>query len=501
MLRRFVKDLAIYLPSQLLPALTSFISAPILTRLFLPAEYGIYMLAAGLVDLLYQMTSSGFGSGVVRFFPAYKARSALGSFFATLGVSVGAVIAVVCGVGLFALFLLREYLPASLYSLLVISILVFGVQAPFVMLANVVRAQEKSKLYTIVSLLTSYSGLGFGLMLIFAFGFRADGLLWGTFLAFALSLPFLLFATTRGVSVRTTDFRVHDSLQMWRYALPLLIGNMAMWGLRLSDRYLIGFFRPASEVGLYSASYNISGKSMDILVTLFLLSMGPMVMNTWESHGRAATEKLLTMITRVFVIVCLPAAAGLTVLAFPFVALLTAKAYHAGYQIVGYVVFSGFAYGLSQIAGRGLLIGKNTRRYAVNQIVAALVNLGLNLLLIPLYGFLAAGITTLIGYLVLLGLQVWSSQSSLCWCFPWKTLRNATLATTLMSLSTFGVYSLSGTILELHLGYLLSSIALAIPVYFVSLWLLGEANEEERGAVGRFWKRARVQIGLLDARQ
>lgn len=491
-MKTFVRDMVTYLPSKLLPALTGFITAPILTRLFLPAEYGNWALATGVSGFLFALACSGFGAGAIRFFPAYKAKSELGVFFAILSGSVGMVIAAVGMVSFSALFLLRGHLPAALYPLLLISILVFIVEAMFTVLMQVVRAQERSGLYTVFELLARYGGLGLGLVLVVVFGFRVEGLLWGTFLALALALPFLLFLTTRGVSIHPQHFRPQDGLQMWRYAWPLTLGNIAMWGLRLSDRYIISFFRPASEVGLYSVAYNISDKSIDMLVALLLLSMGPMVMNTWESQGREATEKTLAMITRLFLILCLPAAAGLSLLAFPFVALFTAEAYHEGYRIVGYIAFSSFAWGLSRVAGIGILIKKETRQIAINQIVAALANLCLNLVVVPRFGFVAAGITTLIGYIVLFGLQAYTSRLYLTWQFPFRTLQNVVVATACMGLVVWGVYAVAGYRGDLHWGYLFLSIVMAALVYFASLLLLGEANEEERAVVKRLWYRLKL---------
>ncbi len=171
-------------------------------------------------------------------------------------------------------------------------------------------------------------------------------------------------------------------------------------------------------------SYNISAKSIELLVALFLLSVSPLVYSTWESEGREATEKTLTMVTRVYLILCLPAAVGLSVLAFPFVALLTAPDYYEGSRIVGFVAFSSFAWGLSNIAMMGIAIKKQARRLGANQIVAASTHIGLQLLLVPRFGYVAAAISTLIGYTVLLVLQTLASRPHLTWRFPFSTLRN-----------------------------------------------------------------------------
>jgi O-antigen/teichoic acid export membrane protein len=262
-----------------------------------------------------------------------------------------------------------------------------------------------------------------------------------------------------------------------------------MWGLSLSDRYLISIFRAGSEVGLYSVAYNISGKSIDMVVALFMLSMGPTVMNTWEKQGREATESALAMITRLYLILAFPAVIGLTLLAFPLVALLTAKSYHEGYRIVGYIAFSSFAWGLSQIASVGTLIKKQTRRIAFNQIIAAVVNLSLNLVLVPRFGFIAAGVTTLAGYASLLVLQAYASRPYLTWLFPFRTLRNTIIASACMGLTVWRVYALSGNTDGVDVLYLFLSIVVAIPFYVVALWLLGEASEGEKLNIKRFWYR------------
>jgi O-antigen/teichoic acid export membrane protein len=491
---KFVKDLTKYLPSQLLPALTSFISTPILTRLFLPAEYGNYALALGMSDLAYALSSSGFGSGVLRFYPAYKAKSALSTFFVTISVSAGAAITSLSVVGLFILLCLRRYLPVDLYPLLLISIPVFCLQAIFEMASNIVRAQERSGLYTLFQLLARYGSLGLGILLVVVFGLQVKGLLWGNLLALTLAIPFLLRFATKGVIIRSQHLQYADVRQMWNYAWPLALGNVAMWGLRLSDRYILGAFRSGSEVGVYSVAYNLSGKSVDILVALFLLGLGPMVMNVWETQGRMATENALAMITRLYLILCLPAAAGITMLALPFVSLLASDAYRDGHRIVGYVAFSSFVWGLTQIANRALLIRKVTWLLAIHQIIAAVVNVSLNLLLVPAFGFVAAGITTLVGYIVLFGLQAHSSRRYLSWLFPFRTLQNVTIATLFMGLAILGLGFVSVDRVVGHIGYLLLSVAVAVSVYFASLWLLGEASEGERGAVRRLWYRVSARL-------
>jgi O-antigen/teichoic acid export membrane protein len=223
-----------------------------------------------------------------------------------------------------------------------------------------------------------------------------------------------------------------------------------------------------------------------MLVALFLLSMGPMVINTWETLGRKEAEGTVAMITRLFLIICLPATVGLSLLALPFVTLLTGKAYHDGYRIVGYVAFSTFALGLSRIAGWGLLVNGKTRQFAINQTLAAFVNLGLTILLVPIYGYVAAGITTLIGYALLLFLQAYSSRSFMTWQLPRRMLLNVSIATIIMGVIVFGINVINTQGGSAHLALLILSVLVGAFVYIGMLWLIDEINEGEKAVVKRF---------------
>lgn len=489
MVKKFVKDMAIYSPSQFLPALTAFITTPILTRLFPPAEYGYWALASSISAFLVALAVSGFGSAVIRFYPAYKVGLTLNVFFATISGSAGTALSIVATICFLALFLLKGFLPQPIIQLFPLIFLIFITQSIFSIFIAVLRAKGQSGSFTSFQLVTNYAGLGVGLLLVVVWGFRVDGLLWGTFLTLLLSLPLLVFLAVRGVGIHPTFFQLSEARQIWQYAWPLTLGNVAMWGLRVSDLFIIGFFRPERDVGLYSVSYNISAKSIELLVALFLLSVGPFVMSIWETEGREATEKAVTMVTRVYLVLCLPAAVGLSVLAFPFVALLTTPDYYEGSRIVGFVVFSSFAWGLSNIAMLGIAIKKQARRLAANQIIAVAIHIGLQLLFVPRFGYIASAISTLIGYTALFILQAVASRPHLTWRFPLSTLRNVIVASVVMGLVAWGIYAVSGAGSKGSPLFLFLSIIVAVPVYALCLWWLGEVKAEEKQEVLQLWRR------------
>jgi O-antigen/teichoic acid export membrane protein len=483
MLKRFVRDMLKYMPSLFLPALTAFITTPILTRLFPPAEYGNWALALSVSSFLVGLAVSGFGSAVIRYYPAYKTKSTLNVFFPTLVVSAGLAITVVAVVSALIPLLFKKYIPRALYPLLPLVIMIFIAQSIYSVFLSFVRAQGRSGSFTSFQLLMNYGSLGIGLLFVVGFGFRVEGLLWGSLVILVLMLPFLIFRTIKGVDIHPQKFHLSDALQIWQYAWPLTLASVAMWGLRVSDLFIINLFRPARDVGLYSVSYSISAKSIELLVSLSLLSMSPLIYSTWESRGREATEETVTKFTRVYLILCLPAAVGLSVLAFPFVSLLTSPDYHEGSKIVVFVVFSSFVWGLSDYAMLGLALKKQARRLGANVFIASCIHVGLQLLLVPRFGYKASAISTLVGYSVLLTLHILASRPHLTWRFPFNTLSKVMVASAVMALVAWGIYNLSGAGNKSSPLFLFLSIVVAVPIYLAGLWFLGEVKKEEKFAV------------------
>ena len=108
---------------------------------------------------------------------------------------------------------------------------------------------------------------------------------------------------------------------------------------------------------------------------------------------------------------------------------------------------------------------------------AGLVNVGLNLLLVPRYGYMAAAITTLIGYIVLLALMVISSRKYFIWDFPFRSLGRAVLSSAIMGAV---VYPVGNSLTSSPLLNLLAAIPLGLLSYFALLLLLGEVQTNEK---------------------
>jgi len=478
MIRDFVKDLLKYLPAQIAPSLVGMIAIPIITRLFPPADYGNYVLVIATASVLTTIVG-WLGMSIIRFYPACERDGRLPELYGTvikwLLISVITLASIFSGV----IFAARAKLGNQLWYLMLIGTLVFVLSATFQTLQHFLRAKRQVGWYSSFSVWQSVARLGFGIALVVIFGFGIDGLLWGAVLSFAIAIP-LLWKSAIGKIPWKKDSSVELAKEMAKYGFPLVIGNLAAWILSLSDRYILEFFRGAHEVGIYSASYAISEKSILLLASLFMLASGPIGMNIWEKEGEKKSQEFVTKLTRYYLLICLPAVVGLSVLARPVIDVLTTPEYYQGFRIVPLVTLGGFFLGLQQRFQAGLVFHKKTNLIMISIITSGLLNLGLNFLLVPRYGYMAAAVTTVTSYAVLLVAMIIVSRRYFVWEFPLKSLGRIALASAIMGAA---VYPVGNSLTPSPLTNLIIGVLAGVITYFIMLFLLGEIQSNEKQVV------------------
>ena len=474
MIQEFIEDLGKYFPAQVVPAIVGFFSIPIITRLFLPADYGNYVLVLATVSILSAIVG-WLSMSIIRFHPVYERDGKLEDFYGTVIKLLLISVTALSLIFLIILFLSRSYLSDNLYHLMRIGVLVFIMTASLNVLLHFLRAKRQVNWYTAFSVWKSITAIGFGLALVLIFRYGVEGLLWGSVLSIAVALPLIWRVAVEKFSTSRSIF-TSSAREMAGYSFPLVLGNLAAWILSLSDRYVLEFFRGSQEVGIYSASYFISEYSILFVASLFMLSGGPIGMNIWEKEGVEKSREFVSKITRHYLLICLPAAVGISVLAKPAISVLTAPEYHVGYRIVSFVVFGGFLLGLQHRFQSGLVFYKKTRPIMFCIVSAGILNLALNFLLVPKYGYMAAAVTTLIGYAFLLVAMVVVSRRVFIWEFPFKSLGKITCASAIMGVVVYivGNSLTSSTLLNLIVG-----ISLGTFIYFALLHLFREIYPEE----------------------
>jgi O-antigen/teichoic acid export membrane protein len=187
--------------------------------------------------------------------------------------------------------------------------------------------------------------------------------------------------------------------EYWKFALgfniPLVPHYLSQMVLNQADRIMIAAYCGNHYAGIYSVSYNFSLVLM-VLIQSVNASFTPWIYGKLEARGYNDIRKISSLLICFFALLTI-----IPILVGPEIIYILAPVgyFEAIYVIpsVGLSVFFVFLYGL--FASVSFFYGK-TIFIAVGSVVVAFCNILLNAFFIPRFGYLAAGYTTLICYIL-----------------------------------------------------------------------------------------------------
>lgn len=162
------------------------------------------------------------------------------------------------------------------------------------------------------------------------------------------------------------------------------------------DRTMLGALSSTNDVGIYDQALKI----INILLTL-VTSLGsvmlPRVSGLLSNGDHKAVNKMHELSFLIYNLVIFPIIAGLLIVNKDFVSFFLGKDFQEAYLAIAIMVFRMFFIGWTNIMGIQILIPHNKHReFMLSTTIPAVVSVGLNLLLIPPFGFVGASIVSVL---------------------------------------------------------------------------------------------------------
>jgi O-antigen/teichoic acid export membrane protein len=185
-----------------------------------------------------------------------------------------------------------------------------------------------------------------------------------------------------------------------RYGLPLVAVELGHNLLNLGDRYLIQYYLGSRSVGLYSAAYNLTNYLSDIFKYPVLYAIFPIYMEVWTNEGKEKTQLFLSRTLTYFLLAIIPVTFGFVAISKELMIFLASEKYGQSYVLIPYILIGLTIYSTHGVLSAGLHISKKTPIIAALVGACLLLNIVLNILLIPRHGIVGAAIATLIAYTI-----------------------------------------------------------------------------------------------------
>lgn len=230
-------------------------------------------------------------------------------------------------------------------------------------------------------------GLGLGLMAPIAGGLVAQGCI-------GLAMAWMVRGhLTWGLSRREVGLQL-------RYGFGAVCIGAAYYVLDGVDRILLGEFSSLSDVGIYSMGYRLGMIIHILFITPFLQIWTPMRL---QYRNEAGARELFKLVLTYYSMIGLLATVAITIFSREIILFAGAPEYLPAYRVVPVIMLAHLAYGAVGIVDAGIIFSRKVHYHVIIFVAAVILNVGLNLLLIPRWGYMAAAYVTLFSYLVVTG--------------------------------------------------------------------------------------------------
>ena len=470
MLKTSLRQIGIVGLSNIILSIRGLILLPTLTKFWGPFDFGIMSLVNVTISLAIPFTTMGLRTSLSRFLISEKSNTEVQeAFFSVISIICVASLLIAGILIIFskeiAIILFKDEIYASyliitafliiFQSLIATSLSFFPATKKIVTYAIFINIQNILEMVIILFLVFS----GFGVFEVL------EGLLITNIIIFVSFFSYIIYL----IGFKIPNFS--KLLPYLKFGFPLIPTMLLTWVINSSDAYLIGIYFNLTLVGIYSTAYSI-GYIMYMFFAPISLILLPTISQLWDSGNYKEVENHLSKSVRYFLLLTIPAVFGLSVLSYPLILLFSTVEFLPGAIVIPFVASGLIFFGLHSIISTILTSKLRTDLIAFSLILAAITNIVLNILLLPLLGILGAAISSLITYFAVFIVALYYTQKIFIINFDYLFIFKCILCSILMSLVIYFFNPMS--ILQIFL-----IIILGIFVYFIGLFFMKGITKPE----------------------
>lgn len=374
----------------------SFIMIPLYTYSMTTTEYGQVDLLMTTVSLLLPVVTLSIYEAVLRFSmdKAYDPNRVLFNCLYLSLISSG-----VLTIGIVIAMIFHSLIVVLFIILLIVQIF----QSLF---SQYVRAIGKVKTFSANGILLTFLTAILNILLLVHVRMGVVGYLLSVILATLVSDLYLI---VRGnIRKRIINQKVDNKLnkEMLVYSMPLIPNAIAWWLTSTSSRYFILFFIGAAANGIYA----IANKIPTLLSVLNAIFFQSWQMSAIEEYDSKSKNEFYSKIFDYYFQFLFIGNSILIVILQPLMHKIVEKSYYSAWQYVPMLMIAVVYSSLSGFLGTNYTVAKRTQGIFLTTIYGAIINVVLNLILIPVMGLQGAGIGSAISYLTVLIIRFYNTK-------------------------------------------------------------------------------------------
>ena len=311
---------------------------------------------------------------------------------------------------------------------------------------QVLRNQFKTKQYILYNFITALVTVSGAILLLKFTAFGIGSIFIAMIIADITVFPFRFFAI-KEMFIKKVDFLIVKKIL--KYGIPFLPASVAYWIFSSADRVMLESMSSLESVGTYTVAVTLSAV-MSIVASAIGQAWSPHAVKAYEENKEKARE-LYRRFFLILVSIALFIIFSASMIGKELITLIFPKEYSdIFYPMLLLLSAIGFKI-TSQVTAIGIGLAKKTIYLVYITFFVAIVNIGLNYILIPIYAEVGASVATMVSYMLLTFTYAFISQKLFNINYDFKFIVFALflliIILALTQLNVFIRYSLFGIVL------------------------------------------------------
>ncbi len=393
MIQQFLKEGSIYTLSNFATKGISLLLIPFYTAYFSPADYGILDYLSVLSGVINAIFSLQIAQGVSRYLGDDSLSELEKRKLGATGIN-----AIFIVYFLTAVFLLltqhfwktisetsSNEFTDSIFQLMIINTCI---NALFFQFGIHLRFRRKTVAFAWLSFIQSLANIALILTLVIYGQMGIEAIYWASTIIAPFIVGFQLYLLRKEYLFYLGRKELKMILQ---FSIPLIPAALAMLALDITDRFVIAQKISLNELGVYSLGAKFPSV-LTLLIASFSMALAPIVI---ENYKLESTKIKLQKLIRNYFIIGGILVFILALFSQETIFVFTNSNYFEAHKIMPLLYLIAFINGISMFS-LGIFLSNKTYIQSIINTLAAVLNLLLNLWLVPIYGILGATISTLI---------------------------------------------------------------------------------------------------------
>ncbi len=382
-----IKNTIIFTIGNFGSKLISFFLIPIYTSKLSTVQYGTLDLISAIGTIMVPLITLNISESVMRFqldkdAPKNKIAniSLLVLFF---GILMGLIILPIC----------NAYNAVSEYSVL-IYLYVITLASSQILLCDL-KGKELLSIYAASNIIYSFLIAGFNIFFLIGCHFGIAGYLLAYVISNILIIIFILLAgkSYKDLFVTRPDVKLFKT--MARYSIVLIPNSFMWWIMNSSDRIMVTNMVGIAANGIYAISYKLPTLINTIMQVFNQAWSYSAIREKGSEDENEYNNKIFKFITSITIL------SGIAIITFakPFLHIYVTPNYYLAWSYIPFLTIGSVYLTLATFIATCYTVHKDSLGYLFSGIIGAVINIGLNFLLIPKYQVYGAAIATCISYL------------------------------------------------------------------------------------------------------